>query len=101
MTTRSGTQYHPHEPTPEMQSAVDNLTKLLERLTTRMDNVEQDLRNTRGRETTDNVCDYGPHIEPRRPKNNDQNDFVGANFKNIKLEAPTFDGQLDPQIFLD
>jgi len=33
--------------------------------------------------------------------NNNQNDFTGANFKNIKLEAPTFDGQLDPQFFLD
>ena len=61
-----------------------------------MDNVEQDLRNTRGRETTDNVSDNGPHAGPHHPKNNGQNDFTGANFKNIKLEAPTFDGQLDP-----
>ena len=30
-----------------------------------------------------------------------KNDFTGANFKDIKLEVPTFDGQLDPQIFLD
>ena len=57
MTTRSGTQYYPHDPTPEMKSALDNLTKLLERLITRMDNVEQDLRNTRGREITDNFSD--------------------------------------------
>ena len=61
-----------------------------------MDNVEQELRNTRERETTNNVNDNGPHVEPRHPRNNDQNDFAGANFKNIKLEAPTFDGQLDP-----
>jgi len=79
-----------------MESAIDNLTKLLEKLTIRMDNIEQNLRNTMGRETTDNVSDNGPHVGPRHPKNNDQNDFAGANFKNIKLEAPTFDGQLDP-----
>jgi len=84
-----------------MESALDNLTKLIEKLTTQMNNMEQDLRNTRGRETTDNVSDNGPHAGPRYPKNNDQNDFAGANFKNIKLKAPTFDGQLDPQIFLD
>ena len=36
---------------------------------------------------------------PHHSKNNNQNDFAGANFKNIKLEAPTFDGQLDPKIF--
>jgi len=63
--------------------------------------MEQDLRNTRGRETTDNVSDNKPHVGPRYPRNDDQNDFAGASFKNIKLEAPTFDGQLDPQIFLD
>jgi len=40
MTTRSGTQYHSHDPTPEMKSALNNLTKLVEKLTTRMDNVE-------------------------------------------------------------
>ena len=66
-----------------------------------MDNIEQQLRNTRDEETTDNVSDNGPCAGPYHHRNNDQNDFVGANFKNIKLEAPTFDGQLDPQIFLD
>ena len=101
MTTRSGTQYHPYNPTFEMESALDNLTKLLERLTTWMDNMKQDLRNTRERETTNNVSDNGPHVGPRHSRNNDQNDFAGANFKNIKLEAPTFDGLLDPQIFFD
>jgi len=99
MTTRSGTQYHSHDPTLEMEFALDNFTKLIERLTTRMDNMEQDLRNSRGRGTIDSVSDNGPHVGPRYPKINDQNDFAGANFKNIKLEAPSFDGQLDPQSF--
>ena len=62
-----------------------------------MDNVEQQLRNTRHPETTDNVSDNGPRPEPHNLRNNDQNNFVGANFKNIKLEAPTFNGQLDPK----
>jgi len=66
-----------------------------------MDNVEQDLRNTRERKTTDNISDNGPHAGPRYPRNNNLNDFMGANFKNIKLEALTFDGELDPQLFLD
>ena len=66
-----------------------------------MNDVEQEIRNTRNRETIDNISDNGPCLEPRQPRINDQNDFAGANFKNIKLEAPTFDGQLDPQIFLD
>jgi len=38
------------------------------------------------------------HAGPRHPMNIDQNDFAGANFKNIKLEAPTFDGQLNPNL---
>ena len=71
------------------------------KLTIRIDNMEQDLRNIRGRESTDNVSDNGLHAGPHHPRNNDQNDFARVNFKNIKLEAPTFDGQLDPQIFLD
>ena len=66
-----------------------------------MNDVEQELRNTRERETTDNISDNGPRDGPRHPKNSDQNDFAEANFKNIKLETSTFDGQLDPQIFLD
>jgi len=82
-----------------MESTLDNLTKLLERLTTRTDNVEQELRDTRKQETTDNVSDNGSRTGPRR--NNNQIDFAGANFKNIKLEASTFNGQLDPQIFLN
>jgi len=100
MTARYGTQYHSYDPTPEIESTLDNLTKIIERLNSRMDNMEQELRNTRGRKTTDNVSNNGLHAGPHHPRNNVQNDFVGANFKNIKLEAPTFDGQLDPQIFL-
>ena len=65
-----------------------------------MNDVEQEVRNTRNRETINNISVNGPRLEPRQPRINDQNDFAGANFKNIKLEAPTFDGQLDPQIFL-
>jgi len=59
------------------------------------------MRNTRGQDTTDNVSDNGLHAGPHHPRNNDQNDFARASFKNIKLEAPTFEGQLDLQIFLD
>ena len=101
MTIRNGTQYHPRDLTSEMDSALANITTLLENLTTRVDNVEQQLRYIRDRETTDNVSDNGPRPEPRNPKINDHNDFAGVNFKNIKLKAPTFDGQLNPQIFLD
>ena len=90
MTTRSGTQYHLHDPTPEMESALDNFAKILERLTTQIGNIEKELRNTRGREITDNVNDNGSHVGPRHLRNNDQNDFAGANFKNIKLKSPTF-----------
>ena len=59
------------------------------------------MRNTRGQDTTNNVSDNGLHAGPHHPRNNDQNDFARASFKNIKLEAPTFEGQLDPQIFLN
>ena len=65
-----------------------------------MENVKQELRNTKKRETTDNVSENGPHIGPRHRKNNDQNDFARVNFKYIKLETPIFDGQLDPKSFL-
>jgi len=49
MTTCSGTQYHPYDPTPEMKFTLDNLIKLLERLTTLMDNMEQELGSNKGR----------------------------------------------------
>jgi len=101
MTTRSGTEYHSYDQTSNMESSLANITKLLENLTTRMNDVEQELRNTRERETTDNISDNGPRDGPRHLKNSDQNDFAEANFKNIKLETSAFDGQLDPQIFLD
>ena len=102
MTVRSGTQYHPRDPTSDIESSLANITKLLENLTTRMNNVEQEIRNTRRNwETTDNVSDNRPRPEPRQPRINDQNDFAGANFKSKKLEAPTFNGQLDLQFFLD
>ena len=55
-----------------------------------MNDVEQEVRNNRNRETTDNVSDNGPRPEPHQPRIKDQNDFAVANFKNIKLEAPTF-----------
>jgi len=64
-----------------MESALDNLTELLERLTTWMDNVEQELRDIRERETTDNVSDNEPRAGPRHCRNNDQNDFAGANLR--------------------
>jgi len=38
-----------------------------------MDNVEQQLRNTRDGETTDNVSDNGPRPELCNSRNNDQN----------------------------
>ena len=66
-----------------------------------MDNVEQELRDTKERKTIDNVSDNGPRPGSCQPRNNDQNNFTRANFKNIKLEALIFDGQLNPQIFLD
>jgi len=101
MTTHSGTQYHPHDPTSDMESSLANIITLLENLTTLINNIEQEIRNTRNRETTDNVSDNGPRPEPHQPRINNQNNFAREKFKNIKLEAPTFDGQLDPQIFLN
>ena len=42
MATRSGTQYYPHDPTSDMESLLANITKLLENLTTRMNDVERE-----------------------------------------------------------
>jgi len=53
-----------------------------------MNNVEQEIRNTKNRETTDNISDNGPRPAPRQPRINDQNNFAGANFKNINLRHP-------------
>jgi len=66
MITCSGTQYHLHDPTSDMETSLANITKLLENLTTRMNDVEQEVRNTRNRETTDNISDNGPRPEPRQ-----------------------------------
>ena len=65
MSTRSEIQYHPHDPTYDMESSLANITKPLENLTTRMNDVEQEVRNTRNREATDNVSDNEPRPEPR------------------------------------
>jgi len=55
-----------------MESSLTNITKLLENLTTQMNNVEQEVRNTRNRETTDNISDNEPRPEPLQPRVNDQ-----------------------------
>ena len=62
MSTRSEIQYHPHDPTYDMESSLANITKLLDNLTTRMNDVEQEVRNTRNRETTNNVSDNEPRL---------------------------------------
>ena len=51
--------------------------------------------------TTENVSENGPQPENQKPRYNVQLDQDGMNLWNIKLEAPTFDGQLDFQIFLN
>ena len=53
------------------------------------------------RETIKNVSENGFRHENRTLRYNAQSDYDGMNLWNIKLEASTFDGQLDPQIFLD
>ena len=53
------------------------------------------------RETTKNVCENKSRSENRTLRRNVQPDHDGMNLRNIKLEAPAFDGQLDPQFSLD
>ena len=53
------------------------------------------------RKTIENVSENGPRPENHTHRYNVQPDHDGMNLQNIKLEAPTFGAQLDPQIFLD
>jgi len=53
------------------------------------------------RRTVENVSDNESWPENRTPRSNVQTDHDGMSLKDIKLEAPTFDGQLDLQVFLD
>jgi len=101
MSTCSGIQYHHQNLTSEKDSTFANITKLLEDLTARMSKVEQELESNRERETRENTSENGPRLENHTFRNTVQTDHDGTNLKNIKLETPTFDGQLDLQVFLD
>jgi len=85
--TRSGTQYHPREITFETDSNIANITKLLEDLSARLSNVEQELKSNREREMAGNVSGNGPRTENHTSKNNVQTDHDGMNSKNIKPET--------------
>ena len=73
-----------------------NTTELLEDLSVRLGNVEQELKRNREHEIVENVSKNGPRPENCTSRNNVETDHDGMNLKNIKLEAPTFDDQLDP-----
>jgi len=66
-----------------------------------LSNIEQELKINRKRETSKNVSENEPRPENHMSKNNVQTVHDGMNLKNIKLDALTFDGQLNPQVFLD
>ena len=102
MTTSSGTQYHPQNPTSDMDFNLAT-SQLLKDSSARLSNVnvEQELKSNRERETGENTSENGPRLKNRPSRNNVQIDHDGMNLKNIKLAAPTFDGQLDLQVFLD
>ena len=51
--------------------------------------------------TIEDVSDNESWPENNTPRRAVQPDNDEINLKHIKLEAPTFDGQLDPQVFLD
>ena len=91
----------PGEPIFEIDPNFASITKLLKDLSARLSNVKQELKSNKERETAENVSENGPGTENRTFKNNVQIDHDGMNLKNIKLEAPTFDGQLGSQVFLD
>jgi len=88
-------------PTSEMDSTLANITKLPEDLTARMSKIEQELNSNRERETRENTNENGPRLENHTSRNNVQTDHDGMSLKNIKLEAFTFDDQLDSQVFLN
>ena len=102
MPTCSETQFHLRDLFSEMDPNIASMTKLLEDLSTGFDNAEQELRSNRERldrlerETIENVSENGPRPENGTPRYNVQPDQDGMNLRNIKLEAPTFDGQLNP-----
>ena len=79
-----------------MNSNIANIIKLLEDLSARLSNIEKELKSNKERETAENVNDNGPRTENRTSRNNIQTDHDEMNVKNIKPEASTFDGQLDP-----
>ena len=107
MPTHSGTQYHIRGRIFEMDPNIASIAKLLEDLSTRFGSVEKELRSNRERldrlerETIENVNENGPRVENRTPSYIVQSDHDEMNLRKIKLEAPTFDGQLDPQFFLN
>jgi len=81
------------------------IQKALQDLTARFDKMDQELKTTSEhvkrieRRTIENVSD-----NKSRPENNTSRRAVQpnndeTNLKHIKVEAPTFDGQLNPDIF--
>ena len=78
MPTRSGTQYHIPDLISEMDPNISSIANLLEDLSTRFRNVEQEFRNNRECldrlecEITENISDNGPRSENRTSRYNIQ-----------------------------
>jgi len=89
-----------------MDPNIASITELLEYLSTRFYNVEQELKSNRehldriDRETTENVSENTPRPENHTLRYSVQLDHDEMNLQNIKPEALTFNDQLDPQTFL-
>jgi len=106
MHTRSGTQYHIWDPKSEMNPNISSIAKLLEYLSPPI--WQYRARVEKHREHLDRLESGLPRMLARI--NLDLKighlDLMfilinGMNLWNIELEAPTFDGQFDPQLFLD
>ena len=107
MPTDSEIRYHRQDSIPEMDFNFAAIQKALQDLIARFDKMDQESKTTSEcverieRRTTEDVSDNESRPENNTPRRAVQLDNDETNLKQIKLEAPTFDGQLDPQVFLD
>ena len=95
------------EPRPSLEQTINDLAKNVRNLMDRVEQIEASQRKTSNHEG-DNMLrqnhhgyyNRAPNCEHDHYNHNDPRDFDDRMFKE-KIEAPTFDGCLDPWVFTD
>ena len=120
MTTRSGTPFKPTptQPTVSMDPSLEifmrTMTKQFRQLNNRFDQIEERMEILEHHPTLakpelprptppihrPHQCEFTPEPHPRHHQP-DFNESKERALRSIRLDAPSFDGRLDPKVYID